>query len=137
MKSQTILSLKLLGLSIIISCITLGLYAQEKYTGLLSSNTETYKIKNLQQKDKRIQHKLAVIDKRAIHEEKQQLEEWMFDSKFWEISPKFEWENEPAEEPREIEEWMKNIKIKRIGCVDIYSDFVEKDWMHEHNFFIL
>ncbi|OFX27691.1 MAG: hypothetical protein A2041_09050 [Bacteroidetes bacterium GWA2_31_9b] len=36
----------------------------------------------------------------------------------------------------EYEQWIQQI-IQMNGCFDIYSDFVEKDWMKDQNFIIL
>ncbi|HAF30059.1 MAG TPA: hypothetical protein DCG75_13545 [Bacteroidales bacterium] len=137
MKSQIGFKIRILSFSILISCIAYGLSAQEKHSNLLSLNTEIVRFKTLPKTKSESQNKLAILNHGEIVQEEQQLEVWMFNRAFLQIKHRFEWENEPLEEPREIEDWMKNIKIKRIGCVDIYSDFVEKDWMHEHNFFIL
>jgi len=137
MKSRAKTIVKFLSLSIILSCFVFGLYAQNKYSSLLTLNTNISKLKTLPKTNNKLQVKLAILEELEIVEENQELEGWMLDSKFWEIVKKFEWDEEPFEEPSEIEAWMTKFKINNICCVDIYSDFVEKEWMKEHSFFIL
>ncbi len=135
MKSRVKTIVKFLSLSIILSCFVFGLYAQNKYSNLLAIKIS--KRRTLPITDNKSQVKLAILEDMEIVEETQKLESWMLDSKFWKIVKKFEWDEEPYEEPSEIEAWMTKFKINNLACVDIYSDFVEKEWMKEHNFFIL
>ena len=128
---------KFLSLSVILSCFVFGLYAQNKYSSLLALNTKISNHKTLPKIDNKLQVKLTILEELEIIEENQKLEDWMLDSKFWKIVKKFEWDEEPFEEPSEIEDWMTKFKIQKVECINIYSDFLEKEWMKEHNFFIL
>ncbi|MCD4835013.1 MAG: hypothetical protein K8R31_14540 [Bacteroidales bacterium] len=139
MKFRAKTIVKFLSLSIILSCFVFGLYAQNKYSNLIALNTKISNHKTLPKTDNKLQVKLAILEELEIVEENQKLESWMLDSKSWEIVKKFKWDEEPVEEEREIEKWMINFKVIKEACmcIDIYSDFVEKEWMKNHNFFIL
>ncbi len=138
MKSRAKIIVKFLSLSIILSSFVFGLYAQNKYSGLLSLKTNTSKLKTSPKTNNSTDVKLAAILDLNVVEKARSLEDWMFDSFFWEIE-KNVWNEEPVEEERKIEEWMINFKVIKEACmcIDIYSDFEEKEWMKEHNFFIL
>ena len=155
MKSRIKVILKLLSLSIILSSSAFGLFAQNKYSNYLALNSKTLKRLTIPKTSNSVQLKLAILEESEIIEDRQNLEDWMFnislksdqieleieswmlDDEFWEIQKPFEWDVEPVEEDREIEPWMTKFKIKRVGCVDIYTDFIEKEWMKKHSFFIL
>ena len=128
---------KFVSLSIILSSFVFGLYAQNKFSNYLATNSKTTKYKTMPKTNTTNNKNLAILEEKEIVEEKCIIENWMLDDKFWELTNKFEWDKEPVEEQREIEDWMYKFKIQRVGCVDIYSDFAEKEWMKEHSFFIL
>ena len=137
MKSQAKLFIKILSLSIVLSSFMFGLYAQNKYFDILALNTNTSKLKTSPKTNNPPDLKLVTILDLNVVEKPRTLEDWMLDSKSWEIVKKFEWDKEPIEEPKEIEDWMTKFKINNTCCIDIYSDFIEKEWMKNHNFFIL
>ncbi len=139
MKFRAKTIVKFLSLSIILSSFVFGLYAQNKCSTLLALNTKISNHKTLTKTDNKLQVKLTILEELEIVEENRKLESWMLDSKSWEIVKKFKWDEEPVEEEREIEKWMINFKVIKEACmcIDIYSDFVEKEWMKNHNFFIL
>lgn len=137
MKSRAKTTLKFLSLSIVLSCFVLGVYAQSKYSNILALETKTSKHKTQLRIDNNTELKLAIRDDSKLAEGNKKLENWMLDKKFWKTVKKYEWEEEPIEQPREIEDWMITLKVKRVGCVDIFSDFKEKPWMKEQSFLIL
>lgn len=139
MKSQAKLFIKILSLSIVLSSFMFGLYAQNKYFDILALNTNTSKLKTSPKTNNPPDLKLVTILDLNVVEKPRTLEDWMLDSKSWEIVKKFEWDEESVEEERKIEKWMINFKVikETCMCIDIYSDFVEKEWMINHNFFIL
>lgn len=137
MKSNAKTIVKFVSLSIILSSFVFGLYAQNKYSNYLVNNSKTAKYKTISQTSTTHRVKLASLDEIEIVEEKCLMENRMLEDRFWELTNKFEWDEEPVEEHREIEDWMNKFKIQQEDCVDIYSDFVEKEWMKDHSFFIL
>jgi len=155
MKSLLKSFIKFLSLSVVLSSLVFGSYAQSKNSDLLAINNKTGKIKT---SSKTNSLTLVMLSNFNVAEEtqnfedwmfnlkvtsnsvdqEQQLEEWMFDSHFWKIERNI-WNEEVIEEEREIEEWMKNFKIKQTSfmSIDIYSDFEVKEWMKKHSFIIL
>jgi hypothetical protein len=98
-----------ISLSLIFSCFVLVLNAN-------NYNPET---------------KLASLEIPESFQEYQKLEEWMFNVNFYAIK---------IEQEYEIESWMLNNdfwKIFKSNCSGIQSNFIEKEWMNKHCFFIL
>ena len=127
MKSAVKTIIKPISLTILFSCFIFGLFAQNEFSGYLATNSQTSEIEiNLKTDD-------SNTTKHA--EDYQRIEDWMADSKFWEID--YTIEQEPVEKEMEVEEWMTNFKFTLCGGIDIYSDFIEKDWMKHHSFYIL
>ena len=125
MKCQIKLILKFLFLSIVISCLAFG------------SNAETNKQERVPKSDKESNLNAESINNQNIIEEKQELEEWMFDREYWQIENEFEGDEKPDEETSLAEDWMSIYKFINASTNNIYSDFVEKEWMKKHHFLIL
>ena len=136
MKSISIKKARMLRLTLTISLIFLGLSAQSNSPGSLNENLNTCKLKKQVKLNCEKNQLLTVCDNLNINEEKKMLEEWMFDEYFWKISQP-EWEEEPIEQIIEIEDWMKTFNVIYMGSNDVFSGFVEKNWMKNHNFLIL
>lgn len=148
MNTKFKIALKFLSLYIFLFYFSFGIYAHTKCSNTSSINTNIRKLapnENLANLDsdefvrkyQSIEDWMLKIEiKKVNHEDQKQLEEWMFDEYFWKIE-KPAWDETPTEDPREIESWMMNIDIQKFGCINIYSDFKEKEWMKVHTFFIL
>lgn len=128
MKTTLKISIKLISISILTSCFTLAVYASTSYQNTKTAKTIT------KQKTITSQVKLANLDPTYYEETEKQIEDWMLDDKFWKIKTQFEWEEEPIEKERDIENWMNNISIKKN-----YSkiNFNDKEWMEKQSFYIL
>ena len=140
---------KHLSLLLIISAITFALYAQNKYSDYLAINNKLSIRKTSFKTTKPNTLKLAILDDLLIkdtykdledwmfnlkcipeeQEDRIELEPWMFNSENWNIN-KMIWEEEPIEEPSEIEPWMLEIKI-------INSPSVQQNKLHYPDCFIL
>lgn len=137
MNSHFIFNLRIISLSILLSIFVSGIMAQNNAPQILVSDENSPTQKNLQETNYIKGINLVTQDELDITEEKQKLEDWMFDCQFWQLVKKFEWDQEPVEETRLIEEWMLTFKIQLTGRIDVCSDFTEKEWMKKHSFFIL
>lgn len=137
MNSHFIFNLRIISLSILLSIFVSGIMAQNNAPQILVSDENSPTQKNLQETNYIKGINLVTQDELDITEEKQKLEDWMFDCQFWQLVKKFEWDQEPVEETRLIEEWMLTFKIQLTGRIDVCSGFTEKEWMKKHSFFIL
>ena len=135
MKSAIKTIMKAISLTILFSCFVFGLFAQNNFSGYLATNSQTSKTKiDFKIKDSN-NSKLSVWFNTEKADDYQEIENWMLDSKFWEIESPVE--QESVEEEMEVEEWMKNFNVDLCTGIDIYSDFTVKDWMKHHIFYIL
>ncbi|MBU8892714.1 MAG: hypothetical protein KOO66_08030 [Bacteroidales bacterium] len=135
MKSAVKTITKAISLTIIFSCFIVGVFAQNKFSGYLATSSQTSKTKiDFKIKDSN-NTKLAVCFNTEKADDYQEIENWMLDSEFWEIE--YTIEQEPVEKEMKVEEWMKNFNIDLCTGIDIYYDFIEKDWMKYHSFYIL
>lgn len=125
--------------------ITVGVVAQNRFAGYLADNSKLAVRKTASKTDQSAPTMLAtledhlVTDKekseehQVVHPENEQeqseywinLEPGMFDSDQLEIKDRFEWEEEPVEEPIEIEAWM------------LHFEPISDHWLKNQNFFIL
>ena len=155
MKSRAITIVKILSLSVILSCLVFGLYAQSQFENVLASK-ETLSKQKTSPIRTRTNIKLAVLDEFEITEQhkeieswmlnlslqkdeftkQRQFEEWMFDENFWKVE-KPVWEEKIIEEPREIDGWMENLQIEEKKGAKFYLNFREEQWMKKHAFLIL
>lgn len=145
-----------LGLSVVLFFFVFGVYAQSNYTDILASN------KNISKRILRLKSTSSSVLKLAHLEEQssakqiqmvsnqasksyqtevseikhRQLEEWMFDEFFWQVVVPF-WNEQAADEHREIEPWMINLKVSQYGLNNPIKNNKEKMWAQKHNFFIL
>jgi len=154
MKNKLRIVLKFTTLSIVFLFFVLGIYAGNRYHKTLDFYN-TGKAKTLLRK-KTLKNDVSaqlikdkVVLKKQDSEElmfdinpdkklrnQRHFEEWMYDEYFWQIKIP-EWEQEPTEEPHELEDWMFNMELKLAGCIDACSDSKEHKWMKSHSFFIL
>lgn len=125
--------------------ITAGIAAQNTFAGYLANHTKLGVRKTASKNDGSVATKLALLEDHLITEkekssedqvvhaenEQEKSEYWinlepdMFDSDQREIKDQFEWEEEPVEEPSEIEEWM------------LHFEPISDHWLKNQNFFIL
>lgn len=154
MQNKLKIAIKITTLSVVFLFLVLGLYAKNRYHNLLAfQNTSkakplliTKSVNNVIYAhadkgglvDKKQESKESIFVIKPDRETRQQrhFEEWMYDEYFWQIKIP-EWDQEPFEDPYELEDWMFNVELKLAGCIDIYSDFKEQKWMRSHSFLIL
>lgn len=137
------------GLFIVLFFFVLGVYAQSNYTNILASNTNLSKhIQTLksttstilllaqldeQNSAKQIQSVSDQTLSEVIERKHKQLEEWMFDEFFWQVTVPI-WNEEAIDEHKEIEPWMMNISVT---CYQKAGPNAEAMWVQKHSFFIL
>ena len=122
MKSGVTTIVKILSLSILLSCLVFGAYAHNKYENILTSNDNMAEYKTLLNQAT----KLAIFNEAEIIEDQKQIENWMFDENFWEIQSNV-WDEEVIEEEREVEDWMLNLDLKK-------ENFNEERYLEEWMF---
>ncbi len=145
-----------LGLSIVLFFFVLGVYAQSNYTNILASNknlskrilklkSTTSTVLLLAQLDeqnsaKQIQsvsdQTLSSFQSEVFERKHKQLEEWMFDEFFWQVSVPI-WNEEAIDEHKEIEPWMMNISVSNRKLNGTTANNTGKTWVQKHSFFIL
>jgi hypothetical protein len=132
MNSITKTLLKLSSLSIIIFFSALAINASNYYT--TNPHSKNGIIKKIT-KPTTTQKLLAQFDNRSIIEKEKVIESWMLDENFWIITDFYNWELEPEEQDKPIENWMLKISINPNNS---QNDVVnEKEWMKKHSFYIL
>ncbi len=150
MKTKIKSLIKYFSLLITLSCIVFGLVAGNKYSNTISVNRKLSKLKTTVKQNTSRDIKLTSEDIEIIEEtrnleewmfnlhiitddfeQEQYLEEWMFDSFFWKV--------EEGISNDKVVEKDKNMDVfqKPCMCIDIFSDFEEKEWMKKHSFMIL
>jgi hypothetical protein len=153
MKSFAKTATSFFGLFIVLFFFVFGVYAQSNYTDILASNkniskrilrlksttSSVLKLAHLEEQSSAKQ--IQVVSNQAsksyqaeVSETKhRQLEEWMFDEFFWQVTFPV-WNEEVREEQKEIESWMMNISVT--GHQTTGSN-AQTMWVQKHSFFIL
>ncbi len=130
MKSGVTTIVKVLSLSILLSCLVFGSYAQSRYENILASNDSRTKYKTLPMKTNLNTTKLSIFNDAEIIEDQKQIENWMHDENFWEIQSNV-WEEEVIEEEREVEDWMLNLDLKN---ENLNEERYLEEWMFDESF---
>ncbi len=130
MKSGVTTIVKISSLSILLSFLVFGLYAQNKYVKILASNDNMTSYKTLPKKTNLNATKVAFLNDWEITEEQKEIESWMHDENFWEIQSNV-WDEEVIEEERKVEDWMLNLDLKN----ETFSEerYIE-EWMFDEFF---
>lgn len=156
MKSTAKSAVSFLGLSIVLFFLVLGVYAQSNYTNILASNTNLskriLKLKSTtstilllaqldeqysaQQRQPVSDQTLSSFQSEVFEQKHKQLEEWMFDEFFWQVTVPI-WNEEVIDEHKEIEPWMMNISVSNRKLNGITANNKGKTWVKKHTFFIL
>lgn len=112
MKSRVKTIIISLNLTVLFSCLIVGLYASNEYSHYLDSGISKYKT---QVKHRKNTLKLASLQIPETIEENQELEDWMLNNNFWIIITSYSLDEEHIKESNEI----------------------ESKWLNNHNFYIL
>lgn len=119
--------IKLIGVSLMLFCFTIAIYASNNYPTKKSAKT----IQSTKQISKPL--KLAQLDDTKIQEPERPIESWMLDNNFWKLKQNF-WDIDPVEEERPVEDWMDKFSIKKQSS---QIEFKNNEWMEKHSFYIL